>query len=270
MIVESETSREAVVLQGTKRPRVLLLDDEAGFRLATVELLSRHGFDCESGGDADEARSQLQGGDFDLIVADINMPGNQDLGFLRYCKEHHPDLPIVLITAYPSVPTAVDALRLEVLDYVVKPASFEELRDRIEAAIEKGRLKKRASRIDQDLSSVVGAYAEVRSAVAKLGLSVQQTAGATAGADGSAADALGGAGDLSIMPNAELERCLGLISTREREVLLLLIHGERVPSIAKRLFISPTTVRNHIKSIFRKTGVHSQLELVVKLRGRPS
>lgn len=57
-------------------------------------------------------------------------------------------------------------------------------------------------------------------------------------------------------------------SAREREVAALLLQGYRVPAIGKRLFISPSTVRNHCKSMFRKLGVASQSELVATLRAR--
>jgi DNA-binding NarL/FixJ family response regulator len=60
------------------------------------------------------------------------------------------------------------------------------------------------------------------------------------------------------------QRCA--ITTREREVLELLAGGHRVPHIAKRLSRSPHTVRGHLKALFRKLDVHSQAELIDKLR----
>ena len=59
------------------------------------------------------------------------------------------------------------------------------------------------------------------------------------------------------------------LSEREREILSELAAGSRVPSIATKLFISPHTVRNHLKAIYRKLGVSSQAELVERLRGAP-
>ena len=57
------------------------------------------------------------------------------------------------------------------------------------------------------------------------------------------------------------------LSAREREVLALLLEGSRPPAIAKRLFISPNTVRNHLKAMYRKLGVSSQSELIEHVRG---
>lgn len=59
---------------------------------------------------------------------------------------------------------------------------------------------------------------------------------------------------------------LAEVSAREREILELLVGGSRVPAIAKQLFISPNTVRNHLKAIFRKVGVSSQSELIERVR----
>jgi DNA-binding CsgD family transcriptional regulator len=65
-------------------------------------------------------------------------------------------------------------------------------------------------------------------------------------------------------------RNLADLSPREWEVVGLLLAGERVPSIARTLFLSQSTVRNHLSSVFRKTGMHSQQELLRRLRGTPT
>jgi PAS domain S-box-containing protein len=59
---------------------------------------------------------------------------------------------------------------------------------------------------------------------------------------------------------------LAEVSSREREVLALLVGGDRVPSIAKQLHISPHTVRNHLKALYRKLGVNTQTELIERIR----
>ncbi|MDH3686779.1 MAG: LuxR C-terminal-related transcriptional regulator [Myxococcales bacterium] len=71
-------------------------------------------------------------------------------------------------------------------------------------------------------------------------------------------------------PSALSHPDLGELSAREREVLGLLLGGERVATIAPQLFISPHTVRNHLKSLFRKMGVGNQAELIAKVRALAS
>jgi DNA-binding CsgD family transcriptional regulator len=72
--------------------------------------------------------------------------------------------------------------------------------------------------------------------------------------------------DLADAPDARLSRGIRQLSPREREILDLLLDGLRVAPIGRRLAISPHTVRNHIKAIFRKLGVHSQADLLDRLR----
>jgi DNA-binding CsgD family transcriptional regulator/PAS domain-containing protein len=69
------------------------------------------------------------------------------------------------------------------------------------------------------------------------------------------------------LPALELHPKLGDLTTRQWEVLGLLLQGQRVPTIASQLFVSQSTVRNHLATIFRKFGVHSQAELLQLLRG---
>jgi DNA-binding CsgD family transcriptional regulator len=73
-------------------------------------------------------------------------------------------------------------------------------------------------------------------------------------------------GDPPDAPDARLSRGIRQLSPREREILDLLLDGLRVGPIGRRLVISPHTVRNHIKAIFRKLGVHSQADLLDRLR----
>jgi DNA-binding NarL/FixJ family response regulator len=59
---------------------------------------------------------------------------------------------------------------------------------------------------------------------------------------------------------------MGQLTSRQWEILNRLLRGERVPTIANALFISPSTVRNHLSAIFEKFGVHSQAELIERIR----
>jgi DNA-binding NarL/FixJ family response regulator len=75
-----------------------------------------------------------------------------------------------------------------------------------------------------------------------------------------------GVGELGVVPDVtELDQFAEL-SPRQVEVLSRLLNGERVATIAAELYLSPTTVRNHLTAIFRKFGVHSQVELLALLR----
>ena len=66
--------------------------------------------------------------------------------------------------------------------------------------------------------------------------------------------------------DTELDRALAGLSARQVEIVTRLLHGERVPQIARAMFLSPSTVRNHLTAVFRKFGVHSQVELISVLK----
>jgi DNA-binding CsgD family transcriptional regulator len=69
------------------------------------------------------------------------------------------------------------------------------------------------------------------------------------------------------MPSIELSLDLAELSERQREIVQKLLRGERVAEIARTMYLSPSTVRNHLSAVFRKFKVHSQIELIALLRG---
>jgi DNA-binding CsgD family transcriptional regulator len=75
--------------------------------------------------------------------------------------------------------------------------------------------------------------------------------------------------DLDILPPANHQPPRADLTSRERQILIRLRDAQRVSQIAAELYVSPSTVRNHLATIFRKFGVHSQAELLAVLRGQP-
>ena len=107
--------------------KILLVDDEEVFRLSTCELLKDNGYDCEYACDSSTASEKLENHKFDLLITDINMPGNVQLEFVRKLHASTLDIPIILVTGYPEVKTAIESLHLPVLAYLVKPFEIDEL-----------------------------------------------------------------------------------------------------------------------------------------------
>lgn len=120
---------------GTSRGRILIADDDSAFRLATQTLLRRQGFECESAPDAAVAASMLATADFDLLIADIHMPGNAGLELVEQLPQVAAALPVILLTGHPSVQSAARSVRLRVVAYLVKPCEVEELLAIAEQAI---------------------------------------------------------------------------------------------------------------------------------------
>jgi CheY-like chemotaxis protein len=135
------------------QPRVLLADDEDTFRLSTSALLEHEGYRCDSAGDIDEA-ARLLSDSHDVLISDIRMPGNTQFEFLRSAREQFPDLPIVVVTGYPSVQSAVDALRLSFVDYLLKPIEWPELLEAVTHAVKKVRLVRERQKIVSEVASL--------------------------------------------------------------------------------------------------------------------
>lgn len=111
----------------SRPPRLLLADDEPLYLQATSQLLRKSGYECTCVADAAAAIRELRGGSFDLVLTDLNMPGNLKLELLRASRQDWPDVPLVVVTGVPSLPTAIESVRLGIADYLIKPVKFETL-----------------------------------------------------------------------------------------------------------------------------------------------
>lgn len=109
------------------RGRILLADDDAAFRLATRAFLCQQGFECETAGGAEEAAALLRASGFDLVIADIQMPGNAQLEFIEQLPDLAGSVRVILLTGHPSMQSAVRSVRLQVAGYLVKPCDPDEL-----------------------------------------------------------------------------------------------------------------------------------------------
>ncbi|QDT49037.1 Transcriptional regulatory protein ZraR [Symmachiella dynata] len=107
--------------------RILIADDEPLYLRTTGQLLRKAGYVCECVPDGDAALEKLRSEPFDLILSDLNMPGNLKLELLRQGRTQWPDIPLIVITGVPSLPTAIEAVRLGIADYLLKPVKYEDL-----------------------------------------------------------------------------------------------------------------------------------------------
>ncbi len=116
--------------------RILLADDEPTFLESTADLLrSRRGYECHTAKDAMTALDMLRVTKYDVIISDIVMPGNETLQFIKDVKEIEKGMPVILVTGYPSVSSAIRSVKLPVVAYLVKPFEIEDLIDEVEAAL---------------------------------------------------------------------------------------------------------------------------------------
>ena len=117
------------------RGRILIADDEPTFLNSTAELLRREGYDVETVEDAPSAVKAITEASFDLLITDLEMPGNADLDLVQQIANISGGLPIIIITGFPSVRSAVACIELPVTAYLVKPVDFTSLLARVSGAI---------------------------------------------------------------------------------------------------------------------------------------
>lgn len=123
----------------TDTGRLLLADDEPTFLSATADLLRREGFECETVPDGTAALERLGSQAFDLLIADLEMPGNGDLNVVRQVAARGDSLPVIILTGYPSVRSAVACIELPVAAYLTKPVDFALLLEKTRAAVRRFR-----------------------------------------------------------------------------------------------------------------------------------
>jgi DNA-binding NtrC family response regulator len=109
-------------------PAILIVEDEAKMRRLLELNLGDDGFTTLSAEDAETGLKLLRENSIDLVLTDLKLPGMNGLEFLQTIKRHNAALPVVVMTAFGSVETAVDAMKAGASDYVLKPFSLTEMR----------------------------------------------------------------------------------------------------------------------------------------------
>ena len=115
---------------------ILIVDDDNAFRIATVALLEDHGFAVQVASSASQSQRIFENQTFDLVLTDLVMEGMNGIELLKWIKERSPETPVVMITGFASVKTAVEAIRLGAYDYITKPCDNDELLIKVRRVLE--------------------------------------------------------------------------------------------------------------------------------------
>ena len=116
-------------------PSILVVDDELLIRDLLYDFFSGQGWDITVADNGEAALTILRDKEFDLILTDIKMPEMDGLTLTERVRVDYPDLPVIVMTGYPSVDSAVQALRSKVEDYIIKPFNINQLYKVIEGKI---------------------------------------------------------------------------------------------------------------------------------------
>jgi DNA-binding NtrC family response regulator len=145
-----------VTRDATGPPKILLMEDELNVARGLKMILSEEGYDVDLATTGQSALDQFHQKVFDLLVADLRLPDIDGMEVIKQVKEEQPETEVVVITGFPSVTTAVKAMKIGAFDYLPKPFTEEELKTVVESALSKEEMtrEERVVRLpegDQDL-----------------------------------------------------------------------------------------------------------------------
>jgi two-component system, NtrC family, response regulator PilR len=136
--------------------KILVVDDEQSLRDFLAIMLKKEGHDIVTAENGTHALRAIQAEIFDLVISDVKMPGVDGIGVLKTVKEVSPETVVIMITAFATAETAVEAMKLGASDYIIKPFKVDELKLIIGNSLEKRHLKKENTLLKREIKSKAG------------------------------------------------------------------------------------------------------------------
>ena len=119
----------------SEKPRILIVDDDDVVRRSYLRSLESNSCNVEAASDGDKALQSMQQNPFDVVLLDVRMPGRDGMSVLRTIKQKWPESEVVIITGYPTVANAKEAVRLGAYDYLAKPVGPQDVINVTDGAI---------------------------------------------------------------------------------------------------------------------------------------
>lgn len=141
--------------------KILIIDDDPTICLMLQGLLKRKNFDADTVFSAGEALKKLENNQFDLVLSDFRLPDFDGLELLQRIKSMHPHVPVIIMTSYADIRTAVNAIKMGAYEYVTKPLNPDEILLLINSALEKaenpqGKKKAKEKKVKDEIDFVRG------------------------------------------------------------------------------------------------------------------
>ncbi|MFZ5918796.1 MAG: response regulator [Chloroflexota bacterium] len=137
---------------GPQKAKILIVDDEKGMRDLLSFMLRTEGYDVVEVTNGQEAMEQMVADEFDVTIADLMMPSMDGLNLLRHIRARDEEMVVIVMTAYASLQTAIEAMKFGAYDYLIKPFDdVEKVMNTIGRAVERRRLTRRNNRLLEDL-----------------------------------------------------------------------------------------------------------------------
>jgi DNA-binding NtrC family response regulator len=141
-----------------KAPRVLVVDDDPGLAEVIDLLLTREGYAAERAGTVRGALERVGGAEPDLVITDLKLPDGTGLDVIARLHAERPELPVIMITSYSSLESAIAALRAGAVDYLIKPFDNEEFLHAVDRALNERRIKRENAILKRSLKTVYGQW----------------------------------------------------------------------------------------------------------------
>ncbi len=138
--------------EALQKDRILIVDDDRTFRTVTKSLLEDEGYLAEAAESSVEGIALLYAKRYDILLSDFVMPGTGGLGLLKHAKTYYPAMPVVMVTGFASISSAVEAMKHGAEDYLTKPCGNEELLLKIRRTLEKSREHQELQRLRAEVT----------------------------------------------------------------------------------------------------------------------
>jgi len=129
--------QETVRNEPTYRPNVLLMEDEMNIAKGLAMVMHEEGYEVDLASTGHAALDKFKSDGFDLLVADLRLPDMDGMDVVQYVREKQPEINVIIITGYPSVSSAVQAVKIGVSDYLRKPFTEDEFKTAVKSAMKK-------------------------------------------------------------------------------------------------------------------------------------
>lgn len=136
--------------------KILVVDDEVFVRDLLNEFLGKQGYDVALAESGEAAVGYTKSNQIDVALVDLKMPGIDGLETLNQIINIDPNIPVIIMTGYPTIETSIKALRLGAYDYVIKPFKLNELKGAVEKAIKERKLKVEIDYLRKKIRSIEG------------------------------------------------------------------------------------------------------------------
>ena len=114
---------------------ILIVEDDITFSLMLTTWLSKKGFTVKSVSSVADAKRKIEEETFDLVLSDLRLPDSDGIDLLKWMKNNHLSLPLIMMTGYAEIQTAVQAMKSGASDYIAKPLNPEELLNKIRESL---------------------------------------------------------------------------------------------------------------------------------------